>query len=305
MSNGREAPASPAARLTIGMPAYNSSATIELAIESLLAQTFEDFELVISDNASADRTCEIVERYAAVDRRVRLVRQPSNIGANFNYAFVARQAKGEYFKWASSNDWCAPAMLERCVSLLDQSPDASLAHTYTRLFSQTIDDATDYVNSLSLLEAEPSARFVRLVQTMRLNNAMNGVMRVSALREAGDVRPHFGGDNVLMGRLALLGKFLEVPEYLFYRQMNEATATALRSLEEFTKHHYPTRTVRALFQNWKLQAEWIRAPFEVSIPWREQRRVLAYACRMAFWSRQRLWRDIADVPRFFLRKGST
>lgn len=295
--------ARPPARVTIGMPAYNSSATIELAIESLLAQTFRDFELVVSDNASADRTCDIVENYAAKDSRVRLVRQKTNIGANFNYAFVAKQARGEYFKWASSNDWCAPTMLERCVAQLDQQPEATLAHTYTRLFSQTIDDATDYVNSLSLIEPEPSSRFVRLVQTMRLNNAMNGVMRVAALRQAGDVRPHFGGDNVFMGRLALLGKFLEVPEYLFYRQMNEATATALRSLEEFTKHHYPTRTVRELFQNWKLQAEWIRAPLEVSIPWNERRRVLAYACRMAFWSRQRLWRDIADVPRFFLRKG--
>lgn len=305
MSAPNSAAAKRPARLTVGMPAYNSSATIELAIESLLAQTFRDFELVISDNASSDRTCDIVERYAAVDQRVRLVRQHANIGANFNYAFVARQAHGEYFKWASSNDWCAPTMLERCVALLDSAPDAVLAHTFTRLFSNTISDATDYVDSLRLDESEPSARFIRLVRTMRLNNAMNGVIRVSALRQAGDIRPHFGGDNVFMARLALLGKYAEVPEYLFYRQMNEATATALRSLEDFTKHHYPTRTVRELFQNWKFQAEWIRAPFEVTVSWGERLRTLDYACRMALWSRRRLWRDIADVPRFFLRKGRT
>ncbi len=292
-----------AARLTVGMPAYNSSATIALAIESLLAQTFRDFELVISDNASTDSTCQIVEQYAARDSRVKLVRQSINIGANSNYAFVARQARGPYFKWASSNDWCAPTMLEKCVAQLDRAPDASVAHSFTRLFSHTIEDAADYVDSLSLTEAEPSIRFIRLARTMRLNNAMNGVIRVSALRVAGDIRPHFGGDNVLMGRLALLGKFIEVPEYLFYRQMNEATATALRSLEEFTKHHYPTRTVRELFQNWKLQAEWIYAPFEISLPWEERRRALDYACRMAYWNRRRLWRDLTDVPRFIFRRS--
>ncbi len=106
-------------RISIGMPCYNSERWISPAIESLLGQTFEDFELIVSDNASSDGTWDIVQRYAASDDRIRPYRNPENLGASANFNRVFELARGPYFKWASSNDWCAPGLLDACHDALD------------------------------------------------------------------------------------------------------------------------------------------------------------------------------------------
>src|SRR5688572_28337892 len=92
--------------VSIGLPVYNGERFLSEALDSLLGQTLADFELIVSDNASTDRTAEICLAYAARDARVRYVRQQTNIGAIRNWNFVARQARGQYFKWASANDFC-------------------------------------------------------------------------------------------------------------------------------------------------------------------------------------------------------
>lgn len=95
-------------RLSIGMPVYNGEAHIREAIESLLAQTAIDFELIISDNASTDSTASICRAYASQDARIRYVRQAENLGAAENFIFVLRAARHEYFMWAACDDtWSA------------------------------------------------------------------------------------------------------------------------------------------------------------------------------------------------------
>ena len=98
----------------------------------MLAQTFEDFEIIVSDNASTDGTAAIVERYAERDSRVRLLRQPQNVGAARNYNYTVELAKGEYFKWAAHDDLCAPTFLERCVGVLDSRPEVATCYTRTQ-----------------------------------------------------------------------------------------------------------------------------------------------------------------------------
>src|SRR5690242_8068616 len=88
-------------QVTIGMPVWNGERFISQAIESLLAQTYGDFELLISDNASTDATADICHAYASRDRRIRYLRQQRNLGANANYNAVFGQSSGRYFKWAA------------------------------------------------------------------------------------------------------------------------------------------------------------------------------------------------------------
>ena len=109
------------------MPVFNGAATIAGAIEALLAQTFGDFELIVSDNASTDGTRDVVEGLVVQDARIRYQRQATNIGANNNYSHLAVVARGEFLKWASASDWCAPTFLERCLELLMRNADAVLA----------------------------------------------------------------------------------------------------------------------------------------------------------------------------------
>lgn len=94
--------------ITIGMPVYNGAEFIVAALDSLLAQTFTDFELIISDNASTDATQSICEEYVLRDARIRYVRQPVNQGALTNFQFVLDQAKGKFFMWAAADDQWDP-----------------------------------------------------------------------------------------------------------------------------------------------------------------------------------------------------
>lgn len=114
-------------KVSIGLPVYNGERFIQSALDSLLAQTFLDFELIISDNASTDRTEEICRIYASRDRRVRYVRQSSNFGAAANFQFVLDAAVGDFFMWAACDDWWSPFFVGELVSLLDSSPAAVVA----------------------------------------------------------------------------------------------------------------------------------------------------------------------------------
>ena len=114
-------------RVTIGMPVYNAADTISAALDSILSQTYEDFEVVISDNASTDGTSEICRRYAARDARIKYILQPSNIGATNNFAFVFTQARAPYFAWAASDDIRNTEYLAANVSFLETHPDYVLS----------------------------------------------------------------------------------------------------------------------------------------------------------------------------------
>src|SRR6202034_1339654 len=105
---------------TIGLPVYNGDDFLEQAIDSILAQTYRDFELIISDNASTDRTQEICQRYAATDSRVRYSRNPENIGSVNNGNLTFKMARSEYFRFAAHDDYCAPTLLERLVAEVDR-----------------------------------------------------------------------------------------------------------------------------------------------------------------------------------------
>ncbi|MDO9207221.1 MAG: glycosyltransferase, partial [Sulfuricurvum sp.] len=110
--------------VSIGMPVYNGEMFIQEALDSLLSQTFTDFELIISDNGSTDKTEAICHEYAAKDERIRYIRQPENRGAIANFQFVLDEATGKYFMWAAYDDLWAPDFLMDATALLaDKSID--------------------------------------------------------------------------------------------------------------------------------------------------------------------------------------
>ena len=125
------APVRAVPRLSIGLPVYNGGRYLADSLDALLGQSYEDFELIISDNASTDDTSEICRHYESQDARIRYCRQARNIGLSPNHNFVVEAAQGELFKWASYDDLYARELLERCVEALDERPDVVLAHSWT------------------------------------------------------------------------------------------------------------------------------------------------------------------------------
>jgi glycosyltransferase involved in cell wall biosynthesis len=290
--------------ISIGIPAYNSEASIASTIEGLLAQSFGNFELIVSDNASTDATRDVVEKYMLRDPRIRYERQPVNIGANGNYSHLVRRARGELFKWSSSSDWCAPTFLERCLEEITAHADTVLVAPRTRLFQGSPSTWQDYPFDIEILDEAPLARFARLYSTLRLNNAMNGLIRVSALRRTRLVDRYLSADVVLMEHLALLGKFRLLPERLFYRRMEAAFSTALQDPASVLKHHYPQRSAHTLAQGSKRLTGRMRAALSTSMPMGEKLRSLAFIAKTCYWERTAIFEDVRSAWQYFFRGAS-
>src|SRR5215831_2826377 len=118
--------------LSVGLFVYNGERFLEEALRSILDQTFTDFELIISDNASTDRTGEIAEAYSKRDDRIRYHRSEKNMGAGWNARRVYELATRKYFKWAAVDDLVEPDFLRRCVEVLERDSGSVLAHTRTK-----------------------------------------------------------------------------------------------------------------------------------------------------------------------------
>jgi glycosyltransferase involved in cell wall biosynthesis len=204
-------------RLSIGLPVYNGENYLAEAIESLLGQTYEDFELIISDNASSDGTEDICRHYEAQDRRIRYIRQPRNIGGAPNHNYLVTQARGELFKWAAHDDLYARDLLQRCVEALDKFPHVILAHSWTA----TVDGLGDIIAPIryTLATASPSApdRFRSMLYDVGGDDD-GGVIRMSVLRRTALLGSYHHSDRTLVAELALHGPFYQVPDWLYFRR---------------------------------------------------------------------------------------
>ena len=105
-------------KVSIGLPVFNGEKFLQKCLDSLLVQTFENFELIISDNASTDKTSQICEDYSRKDDRIRYIRQKNNIGMIQNFNFVLQEAKYEYFMWIGSDDYVLPNFLKKNIEIL-------------------------------------------------------------------------------------------------------------------------------------------------------------------------------------------
>lgn len=208
-------------RVTVGMPVYNGAALLPAALDSILAQTLEDFELVISDNASTDATESICRAYAARDRRVRYYRNERNLGAapNFNRLVGLASDGVPYFKWAAHDDVIAPTFLERCVAALEAAgPAAVLAFPRRRYVG--LDGRPLPASQGGGVPSYDRISFARLLKVSPGHFPIFtwGVNRLEALRRTRLLGGYVWSDLVLAAELRLLGEFREVPEELYFQR---------------------------------------------------------------------------------------
>ncbi len=210
--------------MSIGLPVYNGERFLRHSLKALLAQTFTDFELIISDNASTDTTAAICQEYAALDSRIRYIRQPENIGAAANHNFVVSRARGRYFKWASHDDLYHPDLVALCVEALEEHPEAVLAHSWDGYVDADGDVVSVDPYPLDTTNPSPRARLRSLLRTPG-GNDIYGVIRSSVMRS---VRPHqtyYNADRTFMAGLVLAGPFQQVPRALYYRRDHPGRAS--------------------------------------------------------------------------------
>jgi len=209
--------------VSIGVPVYNGARFLAASLESLVGQSYENIEIVISDNGSTDETEQIARNFAARDARVRYVRHDTNRGAAFNFSSLVREASGLYFKWAAHDDLVAPTLVERCVQVLEGSSErVCLAYPRTHIIDENGDFVRAYDDNLDLRDEAPHDRLRRLVRNIVMSNAIFGLIRRSTLERTRLLESFPSSDYVLLAELALLGEFWEIPEPLFFRREHAA-----------------------------------------------------------------------------------
>jgi len=278
-------------RVSIGLPVFNGENYLEKALDSILAQTYSDFELIISDNASTDRTAEICRAYAAKDERIRYFRNETNLGAAKNFNRVFELSSGEYFKWAAHDDLCTPGYLERCVEILDREPDVVLCYPKTSIIDQNGEFVKNYFDGFNLRSPKPHERFQDFFHAPGLCNPIFGLIRASALKRTPLIGSYTASDRVLLGELALLGQFYEVPEYLFFRRNHTQTSVrANPDLVERIAWFDPTKRGQIQLPRWRWFFEYLLAIKRVRLGWYEK--LLCYV-QMGKWVRWH-WRKLKD-----------
>jgi glycosyltransferase involved in cell wall biosynthesis len=227
-------------RVSIGLPVYNAVNYLDECISALLAQSFTDFQIIISDNASTDGTEKLCHEWCRRDERIRYVRQPVNRGSIWNHNQVFLLSQGEYFKWMGHDDLYASDWLEKCVQLLDKQPDVVWCHTQTLHidFQGTVVPAHEDPaippgkSAHSLLftggelppvtraDSDPCKRFHAVILGTTWCADAYGLIRSSVLKQTHLFPTCYGPEKVLMAELALFGRYSEIPEVLSYKRFH-------------------------------------------------------------------------------------
>lgn len=218
--------------VSFGLPVRNGAATITEAIESVLAQTLGDWELVISDNLSTDGTSEICASFAARDTRIRHVPTGRDLTQNDNFIEAFRLARGTFFRWYGDDDWLAPTYAERIVDALDAFPSAVLCTAVQQYYRDgmplPINDAVARLGGVH--GTDPSSRVRALLRVIQQGGFLGidplySTVRREVASETGLTGDHRYSDFSFACELALRGPFTHVPEVLAHRHLAGAART--------------------------------------------------------------------------------
>ncbi|MEM9626355.1 MAG: glycosyltransferase family 2 protein [Pseudomonadota bacterium] len=289
--------------ISIGMPVYNGDNYLERAITSVLAQTFENFELVICDNDSSDGTRAICERYASQDGRIRYIRHPENIGAAANFRSTFHESRGVFFKWAAHDDTFAPTYLEKTHAALKAAPDAVLSHSITEIVDP--EGQCLEVYDPGAFETGLPQRKRRLAGRLKALRCIEvfGLMRRDALAETELLGPHVAHDRTLLNELALKGRFLCVDEPLFFNQDHEARFTrTFHGAQAQLNWYQPGQSKKRAWRLWTIYGKAAAAILR-NVPAGEQIGCFAVLLRSIAWRNH--WRGLLREPVLALAPGLT
>jgi glycosyltransferase involved in cell wall biosynthesis len=267
-------------KLSVGVPVFNGENFLDQLLGNLRKQTYSEFEIVICDNASTDRTQEICLDHANSDTRIRYYRNATNLGANPNFNKVFTLAHAPLFKWAAHDDMYEPDYLKKCVVILDQQADVVLAHTDCQCVDKECQPLIPGPRALTYIDpstgcmhqrdkfglAQESSIIQRLWDVlfcMNSNHHIFGVIRSAALKRTGLLRDFYGTDKLLLAELALLGRFVQIPEKLFIKRYHKDMSGAL-SVREKQRWSQTGDIIRS--RRWRQLAAFVPAPFGKDLP---------------------------------------
>ena len=286
-------------KVSIGLPVYNGARYLAETLESILAQTYTDFELVISDNASTDETEVICRSFAARDKRIRYHRNVTNVGLSKNYTRAFELSSGEYFRWATYDDPIAPEYLASCVAVLDSDPSVVLVHSRSSRIDEHGRVKGNYDHQMNLAAAEPYQRFHDLVTVRHSCNESLGLIRSEVLKLTPLQANYVGSDRTLLAELGLRGRFHILPEYLFFRRDHPETGSNI-PLDQRASWFDPTKGTHPSSPYCREIGEYFLSVKRVPLRWSERARCYLTLIRYAWTLRTRLMAEITRSARAYL-----
>lgn len=298
---------------SVGLPIYNGEEFVEEAIRSILAQTFEDFELILSDNASTDRTREICLDYASMDRRVRYYRNGVNLGATLNYNRTYELSRGRYFKWAAHDDLISPEYLSLCIEALEKDPECVLSFPETTYMDANGIYLSTETGDLSIPEMNPAERLKRFVALEARSNdifwAIFGVTRKEVLARTGLFGKYIANDQVLLTKLILAGPFRQVPRKLYFRRIHPKASTVMLpkipSYRERARWYDTTTRPSVILPNWRLLVEDLSAIKGLDLDKQSKARCYYLIARMFANRWKRLALEMGSLPSQIIVRKTT
>lgn len=267
--------------LSIGLPVFNGEKYLREALSSIITQTYEDFELIICDNASTDSTPKICREFSKKDHRIKYYQNKRNFGGPVNHNLTFRLSSGDYFKWAAYDDILTPEYLQRCVEILDNDPSVVLCHSKVGRIDETgtLVGNYDKWTLKNISSWKPHERFADMLNPTNTCWAIHGIMRRSSLKQKTNLHgDYIGSDRNLLAELALLGRVFEVSDHLILRRDHPQTYTH-KYYSKAGFRDYRTQLVwwkgeknrrLLVLPNWKNCLEYFNSIDRVPLKWSEK-----------------------------------
>jgi len=232
----------------IGVPVYNGEKFLKNALDSLLSQTFTNFNLIISDNSSTDSTQSICQEYAQKDKRIQYYRQTKNMGIVSNHKFILNKAKSKYFVWAAADDLWNNTFLEKNVKILENNKNFigsiseikqgyDLKQDWKTIVKNTKPKNFTKGESVQLICGSYSNRIKTLLK-LRQESGLYAVYRTEILKKSVDVDELYVWPFQILFKIAKFGETNLIDEVLMYKYLFGETGVST-NLSFMLKQHLP------------------------------------------------------------------
>lgn len=284
--------------VSIGMPTYNRAPLLRRALDSLLAQTYANFELIISDDGSTDDTEKVCREYSLLDKRIRYIRHPQNIGHVVNFEYVMREAKGDYFMWAADDDHWDKTFIEKLLGVLKENPKANIAmSSYQRIFSDgEIYDTVVFEKENDLNKLGHKELYRKVFRREPIHHCVYGIYKKEFIDKLFS-RPKPGGihwDRVFLGEVVLASRIASVPDVLFFKDQHRI------SLKKRYKEQELGKAYREFFAYSKYLLRLFWRPFTSSIvPFSRKLKLPLYWASALYFDKKRVFWDFTRALRWF------
>ncbi len=230
--------------VTIGIPTYNRANFLVQTIESVLNQTYNNIEIVISDNASTDQTQSLCEQYKSRDTRITYIRQEKNLGPTPNFLEALKNATGLFFMWLGDDDWIDLNYIEECMNVLLREEDVTIAAGYADYYKG---DRKLYTGTvMNLIDTSGVDRVKKYFSQVRHNSVFYGVMRTAELRNI-YIQNVLGGDLLMVAAMTFLGKVKSIEATRVHRRRGGESQNNKKMIESMSlfwiDRHFPRISV--------------------------------------------------------------